>query len=200
MDAAGVPYERLDAGEIMRRWPQWRLGRRHPRTLPGGERHRDGRPGQRGPPAAWREPMVRPCWIARRSTASVRSAASSRCWPAVGPTAAGRLVIAAGALEQPGARCRSACISRFGHPGAGHLLRFAPGGRFRGRSASRLDLDGRPLLLRFPHVRRGGAQGGPGRRRGGDTARTPAPSSPTPPRSSGSSGFSSAVSPRRWAR
>jgi sarcosine oxidase len=26
MDAAGVSYERLDAGEIMRRWPQWRLG------------------------------------------------------------------------------------------------------------------------------------------------------------------------------
>ncbi|HEY7502521.1 MAG TPA: N-methyl-L-tryptophan oxidase [Gemmatimonadales bacterium] len=26
MDAAGVKYERLDAGEIMRRWPQWRLG------------------------------------------------------------------------------------------------------------------------------------------------------------------------------
>src|SRR4051794_14827821 len=25
MDAAGVPYERLDAREIMRRWPQWRL-------------------------------------------------------------------------------------------------------------------------------------------------------------------------------
>jgi sarcosine oxidase len=25
MDAAGVPYERLDAIEIMRRWPQWRL-------------------------------------------------------------------------------------------------------------------------------------------------------------------------------
>ena len=25
MDAAGVPYERLDAGEIMRRWPQWKL-------------------------------------------------------------------------------------------------------------------------------------------------------------------------------
>jgi sarcosine oxidase len=25
MDAAGVPYERLDAGEIMRRWPAWRL-------------------------------------------------------------------------------------------------------------------------------------------------------------------------------
>ncbi len=26
MDAAGVTYERLDAGEIMRRWPQWLLG------------------------------------------------------------------------------------------------------------------------------------------------------------------------------
>ena len=25
LDAAGVAYERLDAGEIMRRWPQWRL-------------------------------------------------------------------------------------------------------------------------------------------------------------------------------
>ncbi|HEX6107712.1 MAG TPA: FAD-dependent oxidoreductase, partial [Gemmatimonadales bacterium] len=25
MDAAGVTYERLDAGEIMRRWPQWTL-------------------------------------------------------------------------------------------------------------------------------------------------------------------------------
>jgi sarcosine oxidase len=25
MDAAGVPYEHLDAREIMRRWPQWRL-------------------------------------------------------------------------------------------------------------------------------------------------------------------------------
>ena len=25
MDACGVPYERLDADEIMRRWPQWRL-------------------------------------------------------------------------------------------------------------------------------------------------------------------------------
>ena len=25
MDAAGVTYERLEAGEIMRRWPQWRL-------------------------------------------------------------------------------------------------------------------------------------------------------------------------------
>jgi sarcosine oxidase len=25
MDTAGVAYERLDAGEIMRRWPQWRL-------------------------------------------------------------------------------------------------------------------------------------------------------------------------------
>ena len=29
MDAEGVPFERLDAGEIMRRWPQWRLGDEH---------------------------------------------------------------------------------------------------------------------------------------------------------------------------
>jgi len=29
MDAEGVPYERLDAPEIMRRWPQWQLGDEH---------------------------------------------------------------------------------------------------------------------------------------------------------------------------
>jgi sarcosine oxidase len=29
MEAEGVPFERLDAREIMRRWPQWRLGDEH---------------------------------------------------------------------------------------------------------------------------------------------------------------------------
>lgn len=29
MDAEGVPYERLDGPEIMRRWPAWRLGDEH---------------------------------------------------------------------------------------------------------------------------------------------------------------------------
>ena len=29
MDAEGVPFERLDADEIMRRWPAWRLDERH---------------------------------------------------------------------------------------------------------------------------------------------------------------------------
>jgi sarcosine oxidase len=29
MDAEGVPYEHLDGAEIMRRWPQWRLGGEH---------------------------------------------------------------------------------------------------------------------------------------------------------------------------
>ncbi|HET9522049.1 MAG TPA: N-methyl-L-tryptophan oxidase [Candidatus Limnocylindrales bacterium] len=29
MDAEGVPYEHLDGSEIMRRWPQWRLGDEH---------------------------------------------------------------------------------------------------------------------------------------------------------------------------
>ena len=29
MDAEGVPYEHLDGREIMRRWPQWRLGDEH---------------------------------------------------------------------------------------------------------------------------------------------------------------------------
>src|SRR4029453_13453010 len=29
MDAEGVPFERLEADEIMRRWPAWRLDERH---------------------------------------------------------------------------------------------------------------------------------------------------------------------------
>ena len=29
MDAEGVPFEHLDGPEIMRRWPQWRLGDEH---------------------------------------------------------------------------------------------------------------------------------------------------------------------------
>jgi sarcosine oxidase len=29
MDAEGVPYEHLDGPEVMRRWPQWRLGDEH---------------------------------------------------------------------------------------------------------------------------------------------------------------------------
>ena len=70
MDAAGVAYEHLDAAEIRRRWPQFRRHRRHPRPVPAGERHRDGRAGQRGALSAWRGRTAPRCGTGRRSSGS----------------------------------------------------------------------------------------------------------------------------------
>ena len=36
MTAEGVPFEHLDADEIMRRWPQWHLGEEHHGLADGG--------------------------------------------------------------------------------------------------------------------------------------------------------------------
>ena len=75
------------------------------------------------------------------------------------------LVVTRRRVDQPGApRPRPRDPAR-GHAGAGHLLRA------RGRRAVRpggdaaVDLDGRPVLLRLPVLRRGHRQGGPGLRR-----------------------------------
>ncbi len=40
MDAVGVPFELLDAAEIMARWPAWHLAPDVRRAVPGGHRHR----------------------------------------------------------------------------------------------------------------------------------------------------------------
>ena len=55
-----------------------------------------------------------------------------------------------------------------GDPRAGHLLRAAGPDWLRPGSAAALDLDGRPVVLRLPVVRRAEHQGGPGLRRSGD--------------------------------
>ena len=51
------------------------------------------------------------------------------------------------------------------HQGAGHLLRLPGPGRLRAGPLPGLDLDGRPVLLRLPDLRRGGPEGRPGLRR-----------------------------------
>ena len=50
LEACGVPYQWLDAAEVMRRWPAVPARRRRPRPLAGRRRHRPG--GPRHPAAA----------------------------------------------------------------------------------------------------------------------------------------------------
>ena len=52
-----------------------------------------------------------------------------------------------------------------GHQGAGHLLRLPGPGGVRAGSVPGLDLDGRPVVLRLPDLRRGRPEGRPGLRR-----------------------------------
>ena len=52
-----------------------------------------------------------------------------------------------------------------GHRGAGHLLRSRPARGVRSRRVPGVDLDGRAVLLRVPHLRRGDRQGRAGLRR-----------------------------------
>ena len=87
MDAAGIPYEHLDAAEIRRRWPQFTVtddihGLYQPDSgiamAARGTRRTSGWPGSTGPR----------CATARRSSASARWATRSRSPPAASPTAA----------------------------------------------------------------------------------------------------------------
>ena len=152
MDAAGVAYEHLDAAEIRRRWPQFtvtddihglfqpesgiamaargnaahlRLARAHGATL------RDQAPVARLRPIDGEFEVV-------------AGGATYRCR---------RLIIAGGAWS-------NGALAHFGvhlplcvTTGAGHLLRDPASGRVSAGPLSGLDLDGRPVLLRLPHVR-----------------------------------------------
>jgi sarcosine oxidase len=135
MDAAGVSYERLDAGEIMRRWPPWRLGD----DIHGLFQEQAGiAMAARGNATHVR--MARehgatlldrtPVESIRHLDGEVEVVAGGKAYRAR------RLVVAAGAWSLPD-----------------------------------LDLDGRPLLLRLPRLRRAGTQGRPGRRRAGSDGR-----------------------------
>ena len=68
-------------------------------------------------------------------------------------------------LDERPARALRAAPAAHDHPGAGHVLRGARSGRLRPGAVPDLDLDGRPVLLWLPGLRRGRAEGGPGCRR-----------------------------------
>ena len=61
LEACGVPYQWLDAAEVMRRWPAFRARRRRPRPLAGRRRHRPGRPRHPAACSAWPPATAPPC-------------------------------------------------------------------------------------------------------------------------------------------
>ena len=174
--------------------------RRHARPLPGAERHRDGGAGQRRPRAdgaGARRHAARPHAGRGDPPGRRRGRGPHRGGDLPLPAAGGhrrglvqpRRSRSVG-LELP-LRVTKEQVTYFASPRAGRL----PAG-----PVPDLDLDGRSLLLRLPRVRRGGAQGGPGRRRAGDHAATPGPSSPTARRSTAWSASSRGTCPARWGR
>ena len=163
--AEAVPFEILDAAEVMRRWPQWHLaddvtamwqsqgGLADPYRGNAAHRRLAVARGAtlRGPHARHGDPR--------------RSAAPTRSMPA-GPThTAGRVILAADAWTNEllaAFDCRLPLtvtkeqVTYFAAPGS-RRLRTGP--------LPGLDLDGRTVLLRLPDLRRGRTQGRPGRRR-----------------------------------
>ncbi len=174
-------------------------------ALPGRHRHRPGGPGDRDAPTPRVRAAAPGCVRTRRCGRSGRSAERSTWSPTTGTERFDAVVLALRRVGQPAAR-----PARPRHPAgraarAGQLLprrrpRPVPAGAVPG-----VDLDGRPVLLRVPGVRRPHrGEGGRGLRRARGRSRRRAPSTRTPrPRTGwpGScAGWSGTRSPARRVR
>ena len=135
------------------------------------ERHRDvpgpGRPGrpeprQRRPPAAARSPTARRCWTGRRSW-RIRDVGGGELEveTADGVHRTGRVVLAADAWTNRLLAALRPAAAADRDQGAGHVLRLPGPGGLRAGPIPGLDLDGRPVVLRLPDVRRGRTEGRP---------------------------------------
>ena len=170
MDACAVPYERLDADEVMRRWPQWRLDARHGRALPGepAASRRPSWPTTRT--ARWRDGGAPRSSTRCRSRRCARPAPAWRSMPAVGRSGARKVFLCADAwtneLIRPLGTTLPLTITKeqVTYWASPHLADFAP------RALPGLDLDGRAQLLRLPSLRRARPEGRAGRRRSTDHA------------------------------
>ena len=184
MDAAGVPYEHLDAAEISAALAAVRA---RPTTSTGCSSRTAASRWRRGATrrtCAWRARTARRCVDARRSSGIRPGTARSRSTAGGATYRCRRLVIAAGAWSNRALahfgmrlplRVTKEQVTYFASP---HAADFAAG------PVPDLDLDGRSLLLRLPGLRRGGAQGGAGRGRQRRSPPTRGPSSRTRRRSS----------------
>ena len=167
LTAEGVPFELLDADEVMRRWPQWRLD--------------DGTTAMFQAQGGLADPFKGNAAHRRLATGRRRDAARPDAGRPPSATSAARCELDAGGVDPPGAdrgRRRRRLDQRAAgavrpppaaddHQGAGHVLRRARPGRVRAGPLPGLDLDGRPVLLRLPDLRRGRPEGRPGLRRPG---------------------------------
>ena len=154
--------------EVMQRWPQFRLP---PGTLgaaPGRRRDRAGRPRHRGacrtrpggtvPTCATAQPGARAARPRRRGVEVTTPDGEMHC--------RGLVVCADAWINDVLGGLGHADPAR-GDPRAGDLLRAAGPADVRSRPAAAVDLDGRPVVLRLPDLRRADRQGGAGLRRPG---------------------------------
>ena len=175
MDAVGIAYDVLDAAEVTRRWPAFRLPPGTTGAAPGGRRDRARRPRHRRDAGAGAPARRRPARRSARARAGRprrrrgrgrdgRTARSARGGVVVTADAwtndvLGHLGVQRAARGDAGSRSPT---SRPTDP-----ARFAPG------RAAAVDLDGRPVVLRVPHLRRADGQGRAGLRRPGRRPRRP---------------------------
>ena len=149
LTAEGVPFELLDAHEVMRRWPQWRLddGTTAMFQAQGGLAD-----PFKGNAAHLRLATERGATLQDRTpVTAIRQVGGEVEVDAGGTThRAGHVVVAADAwtneLLAPFGR-RAAADD---HQGAGHVPRRPRPGGIRTGSVPGLDLDGRPVFYGFP--------------------------------------------------
>ena len=179
--AEGVPFEQLDAAEIMRRWPQWRLDDEHHGDCGRRRVASPTRTGATPRTGGWRRTAARRCAThAGRRASATGPAARTRSTTRRHDLRAGHVVLAADAwtneLLASFERRLPLTITKE------QVTYFAcprPGG-VRAGPVPGLDLDGRAVLLRLPDLRRGRPEGGPGLSAGeATTARRRGPSSAT---------------------
>ncbi len=180
LSAEGVPFELLDAAEITRRWPVWRLTD----DVTGvWQAHGGIADPYRGNAAHRRLAAERGATLLDRTPVdAVRAAGGAYEVDAGGTTyGAGRVVIAADAWTN---ELLAHFERRLPLTVTKEQVTYFARTRYRSvraGSVPRLDLDGRPVVLRLPDVRRGRPQGRPGLRRPAGRPRRRARSTRTRP-------------------
>ncbi len=173
LDAVGIDHEVLDPSDVARRWPQFRLPEG---TLVLHQPDAAIVPAGRGTRVLQEQ--------ARRRGADLREQTPVT---AVRDLGAGGLEVETtggvvhceragrvrGRLDQRRAGRPGRAGAARGDAGAGDLLPAGTSRRLRARTAAAVDLDGRPVVLRVPVLRRADGQGGAGLRRAGRRPRPP---------------------------
>ena len=161
MTAAGVPFEELDSVELMRRWPQWQVGE----DVTALYQEQSGIAMASRANSAHRRlatehgaDLLESVEVesVREVDGEVEVVAGGSTYRAGQPGGSRR------GLDQSGIGGTRCELSAGGHPGAGGVPRPDGPHRFPSQPIPDLDLDGRAQLLRVPHLRGAGGEGGLG--------------------------------------